>query len=82
MDENDLWIAATTLSMNATLVSRDTDFLRVDGLNVVETGRSRSAAKTVAAMSLADCPKPLAASQGPNLHPARRADQITGPLGQ
>ena len=33
LDENDLWIAATAMSLQATLVSRDSDFLRVDGLN-------------------------------------------------
>ncbi len=32
LDENDLWIAATALSLQATLVTRDSDFLRVDGL--------------------------------------------------
>jgi predicted nucleic acid-binding protein len=36
LDENDLWIAATALAMNATLVSRDSDFLAVEGLAVVE----------------------------------------------
>ncbi len=36
LDENDLWIAATALSLGATLVSRDTDFDKVDGLNVVD----------------------------------------------
>jgi predicted nucleic acid-binding protein len=35
LDENDLWIAATALAMNATLVSRDNDFQRADGLVVV-----------------------------------------------
>ncbi len=35
LDENDLWIAATAMSLGATLVSRDTDFHRVDDLNVV-----------------------------------------------
>ena len=34
LDENDLWIAATTLSMGAVLVTTDSDFQRVDGLNV------------------------------------------------
>ncbi len=34
VDENDLWIAATTLAMQATLVSRDTDFKQVDGLQL------------------------------------------------
>ena len=36
LDENDLWIAATTLAMGATLVSRDSDFQAVEGLAVVE----------------------------------------------
>lgn len=35
LDENDLWIAAVTLSLGAILVSRDTDFERVEGLSVV-----------------------------------------------
>ena len=36
LDENDLWIAATALAMEATLVSRDSDFQTVEGLAVVE----------------------------------------------
>jgi predicted nucleic acid-binding protein len=36
LDENDLWIAATARSLAATLVSRDTDFHRVDGLSVTD----------------------------------------------
>jgi predicted nucleic acid-binding protein len=36
LDENDLWIAATALAMDATLVSRDGDFLAIEGLAVVE----------------------------------------------
>ena len=36
LDENDLWIAATTLAIDATLVSRDSDFRAVEGLAVVE----------------------------------------------
>lgn len=35
LDENDLWIAATALVLNAALVSRDQDFGRAAGLNVV-----------------------------------------------
>jgi predicted nucleic acid-binding protein len=34
LDENDLWIAATALAINATLVSRDHDFRRIEGLRV------------------------------------------------
>lgn len=34
LDENDLWIAATTLALGGTLVTRDTDFRKVDGLSV------------------------------------------------
>lgn len=39
LDENDLWIAATALALEATLVSRDTDFHAVDGLSVVDWTR-------------------------------------------
>ena len=35
LDENDLWVAATALALGATLVSRDSDFGRIDGLTVV-----------------------------------------------
>jgi predicted nucleic acid-binding protein len=35
LDENDLWIAATAMALNATLVSRDTDFAGIDGLSVI-----------------------------------------------
>jgi predicted nucleic acid-binding protein len=35
LDENDLWVAATALALNAALVSRDQDFARIDGLAVV-----------------------------------------------
>lgn len=34
LDENDLWIAATALAINATLVSRDSDFQAIEGLAV------------------------------------------------
>ena len=36
LDENDLWIAATALAMDATLVSRDSDFLAIEGIAVVQ----------------------------------------------
>ena len=36
LDENDLWIAATALVMEAALVSRDSDFQGVEGLALVE----------------------------------------------
>jgi predicted nucleic acid-binding protein len=35
LDENDLWVAATTLALGATLVSRDRDFRGVKGLLVL-----------------------------------------------
>ena len=35
LDENDLWIAATAMALRATLVSRDSDFEQIPGLNVV-----------------------------------------------
>ena len=35
LDENDLWVAATALALDATLVSRDNDFAGIDGLVVV-----------------------------------------------
>ena len=38
LDENDLWVAATALSLRAVLVSRDTDFAGVDGLAVMNLG--------------------------------------------
>ena len=34
LDENDLWIAATALAIDATLVTRDKDFQQIDGLTV------------------------------------------------
>lgn len=34
LDENDLWIAATTLALGAVLISRDSDFQQIEGLTV------------------------------------------------
>jgi tRNA(fMet)-specific endonuclease VapC len=34
LDENDLWIAAMALLLDATLVTRDTDFNHVPGLKI------------------------------------------------
>ena len=34
VDENDLWIAATVLTLGAVLVTRDCDFTRIPGLTV------------------------------------------------
>ena len=36
LDENDLWIAATALALNATLISRDSDFQAIEELAVIE----------------------------------------------
>jgi len=35
MAENDLWIAATALAVGAKLVSRDSDYIGIDGLEVI-----------------------------------------------
>ena len=35
LDECDLWIAATVLALGAVLVTRDSDFARIEGLTVV-----------------------------------------------
>lgn len=35
LDENDLWVAATALALDAALVSRDRDFAQIDDLSVV-----------------------------------------------
>ncbi|MBI4530950.1 MAG: type II toxin-antitoxin system VapC family toxin [Candidatus Latescibacteria bacterium] len=34
LDENDLWIVATTLALGAVLISRDSDFQHIEGLTV------------------------------------------------
>ena len=34
LDENDLWVAATALSLGAVLVTRDRDFQQIDSLTV------------------------------------------------
>jgi predicted nucleic acid-binding protein len=36
LDENDLWIAATTLALGAALVTRDSDFEAIPGLVLVK----------------------------------------------
>ncbi len=36
LDENDLWIAATAIAVGATLVTRDRDFVSIDGLSTVD----------------------------------------------
>ena len=34
LDENDLWIAATAVALGATLITRDSDFQKIEGLAV------------------------------------------------
>jgi len=34
LDENDLWIAATAMALDAVLITRDSDFQHLDGLKV------------------------------------------------
>jgi predicted nucleic acid-binding protein len=34
LDENDLWIAATVIALDAVLITRDSDFQHLDGLKV------------------------------------------------
>src|SRR4029077_7023338 len=34
LDENDLWIAATALALDAALITRDSDFQQIEGLSV------------------------------------------------
>jgi predicted nucleic acid-binding protein len=34
LDENDLWIAATAIAIDAVLITRDSDFQHLDGLKV------------------------------------------------
>jgi predicted nucleic acid-binding protein len=41
LDENDLWIAATSISLGATLVSRDSDFSGIDGLSLISLSNPR-----------------------------------------
>jgi predicted nucleic acid-binding protein len=36
LDENDLWIAATALAVDGTLVTRDRDFVSIDGLSTTD----------------------------------------------
>ncbi len=36
LDENDLWVAATAMTLGATLVTRDDDFAGIPGLAVVD----------------------------------------------
>jgi len=38
LDENDLWIAATALALDATLVTRDTDFQQIEHLRILALG--------------------------------------------
>jgi predicted nucleic acid-binding protein len=34
LDENDLWIAATALALDAVLITHDSDFQQIEGLSV------------------------------------------------
>ena len=43
LEDNDLWIAATALAIDATLVTRDTDFAGIDGLRVIDLTERRDA---------------------------------------
>ena len=36
LDENDLWVAATALAIGAALVSRDSDFRKIDRLTMAD----------------------------------------------
>ena len=38
LDENDLWVAAAAIALDAVLVSRDSDFVGIDGLSVATLG--------------------------------------------
>ena len=36
LDENDLWIAATAAALAATLITRDSDFQKIEGLSITD----------------------------------------------
>ncbi len=38
MEDNDLWVAATAMALGASLVTRDGDFIGIEGLAVVTPG--------------------------------------------